>query len=265
MRRGRVPPRPAKAGREFLRQALVDVEREFLATLERTRRRITHDPTLGDAVEEAWIALLRAYLPARYRVAKAFAIDHWGQATDQLDCLIYDAHFTPALFGKDRHLYVPAEAVYATFEIKQFVTAVHLEAAAKKAHSVRALARTSAPIPWANGINPPKRPFPILAGLLAMRATWKDGLGDSFLRQFERWCGQEQLDLVLTADTGFCDRFSKGGSPRVVEGDGALIRGLFRLLGALRDRATVTAIDWVEYEAVLGARDKADARSRRAR
>ena len=240
------------AGREFLRQALVDVEREFLDNLERKRRAISHDTALGDAVEDAWIALLRTYLPVRYCVAKAFAIDHKGRATDQLDCLIYDAHFTPALFGKDRHLYVPAEAVYATFEIKQFVTAGHLAAASKKAKSLRALARTSAPIPWANGVNPPKQPFPILAGLLAMGATWRDGLGDSFLKQFGRWSGQEELDLVLTANTGSCDRFSKSRSPRVEKGEGALIRGLFRFLSALRDKATVVAIDWKQYEAVLG-------------
>lgn len=263
MKRRRQQQRPAKTGPEFLRRALVDVEREFLGNLERKRRAITHDTTLGDAVEEAWITLLRTYLPARYCVAKAFAIDHQGKATDQLDCLIYDAHFTPALFGKDRHLYVPAEAVYATFEIKQFVTAAHLEAAAKKAKSVRALARTSAPIPWANGVNPPKRPFPIVAGLLAMRTKWRDGLGRRFLRQFERWSGTQELDLVLTADAGFCDRFSK--RHRVVTGEGSLVRGLFRLLYALREKATVTAIEWDRYEAVLTAPARPAARSRMPR
>lgn len=263
MRRQVVQRRTVKGGRGFLREALVGVEQEFLASLKQTRRAITHDPTLGDAVEEAWISLLRKYLPNRYWVAKAFAIDHQGKATDQLDCLIYDAHFTPALFGKDRHLYVPAEAVYATFEIKQSVTAAHLKAAAEKARSVRALARTSAPIPWANGVNPPKRPFPILSGLLAMTATWRDGLGDSFLRQFGRWCGPEELDLVLTADAGFCDRSSSDRSPRVVRGEGSLIRGLFRLLHALREKATVTAIDWDQYEAVLSGPEPAAARRTR--
>jgi hypothetical protein len=39
--------------------------------------------------------------------------------------------------------------------------------------------------------------------------------------------------------------------PRVVRGEGSLIRGLFRLLHALRQKATVTAIDWHQHEAVL--------------
>lgn len=238
-------------GRAFLRRALIGVEQEFLATLMQTRRAITHDSTLGDAVEDAWTSLLRRYLPNRYCVAKAFAIDHQGRATEQLDCLIYDAHFTPSLFGRDHHLYVPAEAVYATFEIKQSVTAAHLQAAARKARSVRALKRTSAPIPWASGVNPPKPVLPIISGLLAMTASWEDGLGRAFLRQLERWSDQAELDFVLTAKAGFCDRFTTDRAPRVITGRGALIRGLFRLLEALREKATVTAIEWDRYEAAL--------------
>lgn len=239
-------------GKSFLRSALIDVEKQFREDLKRKQTSITHDGTLGDAVEDDWIALLKKYLPARYCVAKAFAIDHEGQTTDQLDCLIYDAHFTPALFGTDRHLYVPAEAVYATFEIKQVVNSTNLKAAAKKAASLRKLKRTSAPIPWANGRNPPKEPFPILAGLLAMETHWIDGLGGkTFQKQLAKWTGQEEIDLVLTANAGFCDRFSKELSPRIVSGQGALIRGLFHLLVELREKATVVAIDWDKYEDVL--------------
>lgn len=243
-------------GPDFLKTALIEVENEFRSHLQRKRKTITHDGTLGDAVEDDWIALLKQYLPARYCVAKAFAIDHQGNTTDQLDCLIYDAHFTPALFGKDRHLYVPAEAVYATFEIKQSVNAAHLRAAAKKAASIRRLARTSAPIPWANGVNPPKTPFPILAGLLAMDASWADGLGKTFLKQLSEWTGDEELDLVLTASAGFCDRFNASRTPMIVAGEGSLMRGLFRLLAALREKATVVAIDWDKYESVLRSPDK---------
>src|SRR5258706_15849676 len=108
-----------KPGPEFLKRALLEVEAAFQERLKHTGRMVTHTVTLGDAVEQAWIDLLRAYLPARYQVAKAFAIDCEGSTTEQLDCLIYDAHFTPGLFGSGNLLYVPAEAVYATFEVKQ--------------------------------------------------------------------------------------------------------------------------------------------------
>jgi hypothetical protein len=246
----RAKKRSVEDGKAFLRERLIDVEHQFRDDLERTRRSITHDPTMGDAVEDSWIALLRKYLPNRYCVAKAFAIDCEGKTTDQLDCLIYDAHFTPALFGKDRHLYVPAEAVYATFEIKQTVNADHLKAAALKAGSLRSLRRTSAPIPWANGINPPKEPFAILAGLMAMDSAWHDGLGKTFEKHLTHWEGAQKLDLVLTAASGFYDRFDNNIVTKA-DGRGALIRGLFRLLEALRARATVTAIDWNAYESAL--------------
>ena len=235
----RAKRRSVEDGKAFLRERLIDVERQFRDDLTRMQRSITHDPTMGDAVEDSWIELLRKYLPNRYCVAKAFAIDHEGKTTDQLDCLVYD-----------KHLYVPAEAVYATFEIKQRVNAQHLKAAAIKAESLRQLQRTSAPIPWANGINPPKQPFPILAGLLAMDSEWKDGLGQSFENQIARWKGNLQLDMVLKECSGFNDRFNNSFAT-TAEGEGALIRGLFRLLQALRDRATVTAIEWNKYESVL--------------
>ena len=246
----RAKKRSMEDGKAFLRERLIDVERQFRDDLERTRRSITHDPTMGDAVEDSWIALLRKYLPNRYCVAKGFSIDCEGKTTDQLDCLVYDAHFTPALFGKDRHLYVPAEAVYATFEIKQTVNAQHVKAAALKAGSLRSLRRTSAPIPWVSGINPPKPPFTILAGLLAMDSAWGDGLGETFEKQLARWEGHQQLDLVLTASSGFHDRFDNNLVTKA-DGEGALIRGLFRLLEALRGCATVTAIEWNAYESAL--------------
>lgn len=237
-----------KPGPEFLKSALLEVEAAFQERLHHTGKMVTHPVSLGDASEQAWIDLLRAYLPARYQVAKAFAIDCEGRFTEQMDCLIYDAHFTPALFGGGSRLYVPAEAVYATFEVKQDSSAPHMTAAAKKAASLRALKRTSAPVPWLSGVGPPKKPFPILAGLLAMQGLGANG---AFYRRLNRWTGDEQLDLILTAQPGFCDRFTPDGSPTGAVGKGSLIRGLFRLLVALRERASVTAVDWKKYEDVL--------------
>lgn len=230
----------AQGGPEFLRGALLEVEAAFREKLRHTTRMITHSATLGDAVERAWIELLRTYLPARYSVAKAFAIDCDGRATEQLDCLVYDAHYTPALFGRDHHLYVPAEAVYATFEVKQTVNRANVFAAAAKAESVRRLRRTSAPVPWLSGVGPAKTPFPILGGLLAMDGKLRSGV-----------IGAKELDIVLTAESGFYDRFNADGSATAASGDGSMIRGLFRLLAALRERATVSAVEWDKYEIVL--------------
>jgi hypothetical protein len=83
-----------------------------------------------------------------------------------------------------------------------------------------------------------------------MDAAWRDGLGKTFEKHLRRWEGGQQLDLVLTAASGFHDRFDNNLVTKA-EGEGALIRGLFRLLEALRGRATVTAIDWNAYESAL--------------
>jgi hypothetical protein len=240
-----------KDGKRYLRESLIDVEDAFIADLKRAKRRITHDVTLGDATEDAWIDLLRQYLPWRYRVAKAFAIDHLGNSTDQLDCLIFDAHFTPALFGKGNNLYVPVEAVHAVFEIKPSINAKQLKYASEKVASLRKLKRTSARQTWSNTSQEPKKLFHIIGGILALDAEWKDGLGEFFLKNFIKSKGNSQLNIALTGESGFCDRFDKSKDPMIFRGQGSLMRGLFRLLAALRAQNTVPAIDWDKYEAVL--------------
>jgi hypothetical protein len=247
----RAKAQSTKDGKTFLKERFIDVEKVFVTKLKADQRAITHDGALGDTTEDSWIELLQRYLPSRYKVAKAFAVDHLGNTTQQLDCLIFDAHFTPALFGKDKNLYVPAEAVYATFEIKQTANATHLKAAAKKVASLRALQRTSVPLTYGKKQNPAKKPFPIIGGLISMNASWKGGLGSAFLTQFDSLKKEKSLDLVLTAEHGFCDHLTPANEREVVTGPGSLLRGLFRLLDSLRSRASVVAIDWKKYEAVF--------------
>ena len=62
---------------------------------------------------------------------------------------------------------VPAESVYAVFEIKPTFSRQWLRDAGEKAASVRALRRTSVPVIAGGGRRSPIRPRPILAGLLA--------------------------------------------------------------------------------------------------
>lgn len=237
---------------DFLKGALLSVERKFVAGLKHVVSTNSHNGAHGDATESAWLKLLEEYLPGRYRVAKAFAVDHKGNTTKQLDCIVYDAHFTPKLFGEDSSLYVPAEAVYATFEIKQSVDVSALEDAAEKAASLRRLTRTSTSLIGPSGVpNPVRSPFPIVGGLLAMNASWADGLGRAFRENLQTYAGDQALDFVLTAESGFYDALDSVNSPDVVTGEGSLIRGLFRLIRVLRDKNTVTPIDWKEYEKVL--------------
>jgi len=241
-----------KDGKGYLRDTFIEIEKAFIEELKRAQKQVTHSGTLGEAWEDAWIELLKKYLPIRYKVAKAFVVDHLGKTTEQLDCLIYDAHFTPALYGKDKHQYIPAEAVYATFEVKASVTKEDIEYAGKKVASLRALQRTSAPLTSHLGTNPPKPILPIIGGLLTLNASWTDGLGQTFLKNFTDLSGNEKLDIILTAESGICDHLHQDRDPEVITGEGSLIRGLLRLLKALRDKATVPAVDWDKYEEVFG-------------
>lgn len=238
-------------GKKYLKNCLVDVEKAFVQKLIVNTRAVTHSGSLGDANEDAWIDLLRDYLPSRYQVAKAFAIDHTGKTTDQTDCLIYDAHFTPALFGTKGSLYVPVEAVHAALEIKPTVNSQNLKYAGKKVASLRRLTRTSAVLSGPYSSKYPKPLFPIIGGILALNVEWKNGLDTTFFTNFNDLTDDEKLDFVLTGQGGFCDHFDHESDPQVFSGDGSLIRGLFRLLNALRLQNTVPAIEWDKYEQVL--------------
>ena len=56
---------------------------------------IAHPGCEGDSLENAWIELLRKYLPNRYSVDKAMVIDYQGNVSHQIDIVIYDNWFTP--------------------------------------------------------------------------------------------------------------------------------------------------------------------------
>lgn len=109
---------------------------------------ILHPGSKGDALENTWIEWLRNYLPNRYSVDKAFVIDCEGQVSEQIDVVIYDCWFTPFVFKQNGIKYIPAEGVYAVFEVKPDIKGSaegisYIEYASKKIESVRALRRTS--------------------------------------------------------------------------------------------------------------------------
>lgn len=112
-------------------------------------RLIHHEGEKGAASEEGWRQMLADYLPKRYCVAKAFVIDSLGQQSQQLDLVIHDRQFSPFWFNQDKALYIPAESVYAVFEVKQTLDKSTVRYAGKKAASVRNLHRTSDSFVWA--------------------------------------------------------------------------------------------------------------------
>ena len=150
------------------------MQAEMLQALYSGATGFVHPGTKGDDTEANWINWFREYLPSRYNVDKAIVIDSTGKCSDQIDLVIYDAQYSYLVFNHHGSKLIPAESVYAVFEVKQNLNKAHMEYAQMKAESVRSLVRSSAPIQHAGGQYPPKPLHEILAGILTTRSDWSD-------------------------------------------------------------------------------------------
>ena len=232
----------------WLRDALVGVQTKLSAHISLASQSISHAGTMGSVNEEHWLEVFRAYLPNRYDVASGIVVDSRGNKSDQIDIVVFDRHFTPTLLDQKSHRYIPAEAVYAIFECKPTIDKKYIAYAEAKAASVRRMYRTSVPISHAGGVHPPKLQFAVVAGLLAAKASWVDGLGDSFRRNLT--VGEfSSLDCGCALVDGCFDIHD--GTLMISKEQGALMYFLFRLLSRLQSLGSVPAIDWSAYGRII--------------
>jgi hypothetical protein len=150
-----MPRRPDSAHID-LAEVFRRVQHEMLAQLS-VGRLFEHGSSQGAATERHWRELLERYLPQRYRAAPAFVIDRYGRRSRQIDLAIFDNLSSPQLFPHFSGAHIPAESVYAIFEIKPTFSKQWLRDAGEKAASVRSLSGAS-----------PK----LLSGLLATGSVW---------------------------------------------------------------------------------------------
>lgn len=131
------------------------LQNQMEVQLNTNRSFINHPGTKGDSLENVWIDWLKNYLPNRYSIDKAIIIDSEGHLSDQIDLVIYDQQYTPFVFKQNGVLYIPAEGVYAVFEVKPNLEGSakdegekvsYIEYAGRKIESVRKLIRTSTTI-----------------------------------------------------------------------------------------------------------------------
>lgn len=237
--------------KEFLQKSL-SIEQELLQTkLELSKLSITHAGTKGDVNEDHFINVLQKYLPNRYAINKGIIIDSTGSTSDQIDVIIYDKQYTPTLLDQEKHCYIPAEAVYAVFEVKPTVNKEYLDYAGKKAESVRVLHRTSIPIVHSDGTTPAKALFQIVAGIVASDIEWADGFaGTTFKSNHSSLIDNKSLDCGLAASGDCFDIFNN--TLKIGPSENALLYFIFRLLGKLQSLGTVPAIDWDVYANALG-------------
>lgn len=213
-----------------------------------------HSTTKGDDTELNWLGMLRDLLPERYGVSRAHVIDSRCRQSPQLDIVIHDRFFSPLLFEYGNARFIPAESVYAVFEVKQELNRAYLMETAEKVAAVRSLYRTSVPIPSAMGKLQSKdlAHFRILGGILASRSGWAPPFGRPFQKSVGENLGERAIDIGTALDHGAFEAiYSAEGAElqtvHISERKGALIFFVTRLLHRLQQMASVPAIDYGLY------------------
>ena len=230
-----------------LERILANLHDDIHHSLEMARESFEQSSAKGDASENVWLEILGKYLPKRYRAAKAHVVDSKGKFSGQIDIVIYDRQYSPLIFRYGGQTIIPAESVYAIFEVKQTLNADHVKYACKKVASVRRLYRTSLPIPHAGGTYPAKRPIPILGGLLTLESDWKPAMGEPLLTALGDKKGDAHLDLGCVAARGYFALDEESGAYVTHAGGKPATAFLFELIARLQSRATVQMIDVRAY------------------
>jgi hypothetical protein len=238
-----------------LRYAFEAKSDQLAARMKAASRLTSHGPTIGDGSEEGWRVMLEDFLPKRYAVSQAFVVDSQGNSSLQLDAVVHDRHFTPLFWEIDGAKFLPAESVYAVFEIKPELNRGYLREAGEKVASVRGLLRTSQRIVHAGGeVMTPKPPPAILGGILARRSGWTPSFGQPLKDGLDGLDASQRLDLGCgLADGAFEVPAGLTAKDGLTTADAAVGLAFFamRLLARLQRMGTVPALDIDAYTRVL--------------
>lgn len=237
------------------------MQAEMLHTLQAGVAAFTHPGTKGDNSEANWIEWFRKYLPSRYTVDKAIIIDSNGQQSHQIDLVIYDTQYSYLVFRQQESILIPAESVYAVFEVKQNLNKDHMEYAQSHAESVRSLFRSSAPIQHAGGQYDPKALHEILAGVLTTTCDWTAPIAPNVTKYINAMDHYKRLDFICSISGNtfvvdnniFTNQYDTNRAPtiRFCEKDNSLVFLLLNLLKRLQDIGTVPAIDYTKYANII--------------
>jgi len=221
----------------------INIQKLFTALDEEMRLKLSskideiHHPTAkGNESELNWIGLLRAYLPERYSVDSGFVVDHEGNISGQIDIIIYDRHFTPFIFRGENVVYIPAEGVYAVFEVKPHFDKEYRDYAIEKLKSVRDLKRTSANFAHILGSNK-KELFNIIGGILTKE--------NKSQKEFDEIKIGSELTIVLCLEGGI--KVVEEKSIEAQDKEPILAFFLLKLIEKLRALGSVPALDVDEY------------------
>ncbi|KAA6330614.1 hypothetical protein EZS27_020697 [termite gut metagenome] len=190
-----------------IKQLFMGLQNQMIAQLNTNREFITHPGSKGDSLENAWIEWLKKYLPNRYSVDKAIVIDHEGYTSHQIDIVIYDNWFTPFIFSQNGFHYIPAEGVYAVFEVKPDINGsvegkTYIEYSGEKIESVRKLKRTSTSMINSGIIQKPRALTKIVGGILTSTNSYTHNNNDTITTHIKSLAGLKSIDFGCIADYG---------------------------------------------------------------
>jgi hypothetical protein len=183
------------------------LQNQMVAQLNTNREFILHPGSKGDSLENVWIEWLKKYLPNRYCVDKAIIIDSKGNLSNQIDLVIYDQQYTPFVLNQNGIHYIPAEGVYAVFEVKpDFKGNIDghnfIEYTGIKIESVRKLKRTSVGIINA-GKEVEARPLTkILGGILASTNSYSNSTNNTIMSHVKNLKGLQTIEIGCAVDYG---------------------------------------------------------------
>lgn len=117
----------------FLYEILSSMHDSIQTELEIAHKSLNyHSVVKGDATEQTWLKIFQDYLPKRYQAEKAHIVDSKGNFSEQIDIVIFDRQYSPFIFKFKGATIVPAESVYAVFEIKQKINSHNISYTQKK-------------------------------------------------------------------------------------------------------------------------------------
>jgi hypothetical protein len=238
-----------------LHETLVRKQDVLVASLGGLRGVLKHKGGRGDVTESEWREVIEDFLPRRYCVAgKTEVIDHTGKVSQQVDISVYDRHFNPLFFEEGGITKIPAEAVYAVFEVKPALDKRVIEYAMEKAASVRALARTNVAITDRGVPREPRPEFEIIAGVLALESGWNPPFGEKFEQTLQSEDESQRLQLGCALEHGAFEVVyddQAGTSQIEAASEGALMFLLMRLFARLQVIGSPMAIDLRAYSQPL--------------
>jgi len=175
-----------------LKKLFNGLQSQMVNQMKTNREAIEHAPTKGDSFENIWIEWLRKYLPERYKVDKAIIIDSKGNKSHQIDLVIYDQTYTPFVFHQDGAIFIPAEGVYAIFEVKPELNKKYILYSGDKIESVRKLYRTSTSIIDRGEKRDPRGLTKILGGILCYDKKIEDTTIEKHVKSLK---GLKSIDI----------------------------------------------------------------------